>query len=589
LNLESVSIYGFRSLEVIENVPVGSPTVLAGHNDAGKTAILDAISYLLMGYQVVDEDLTYLDPANGVDPGTRASLLSVEGTFAIGPLDSATPKQTIRVRRVFESERSRYERLGDFSAHEDLRDLPSRTVAELKVLVRKYGVRPSGQLKQELLTALRGFADGEAQVEMWATCESEILADLPQLLRFDPVADSDPEAAIRAVLQSAYKRHLTDTTISGSIHDLEEELNKRVASDAEGIVANIQLRCPDIGSVSLSPEVSFSGGLRSTLIRVDAASGQPVGLGQAGTGRSRRIALAVWEHTTNMLSDSNRDVVVIYDEPDAHLDYHHQRTLMTLIREQCALSNVRMAIATHSMNLIDGIDISDVVHVKQTALRTEVEMLVDSGAVGDHLGLIARSLGLRNTVLLNERLFVGVEGVTEMAAFPILFRHVVGHALESAGLALWACGNNEGAMLFASYLTSKDRNVVFVIDEDSRQRRGVFSDDKLRQRGIDPTTQAIYIGAPNEFEELFPDDLWCTAANENWPKPEGALWEEAEIAALRPGKFSSDLLEALRVGSESGPQGKGEMGLRIALAAATSNRVPDQLVSLFRELAARAA
>jgi putative ATP-dependent endonuclease of the OLD family len=58
-----------------------------------------------------------------------------------------------------------------------------------------------------------------------------------------------------------------------------------------------------------------------------------------------------------------RGVVIAYDEPDTHLDYRHQRDLVELIRAQASTPGVRIVVATHSLNLIDKVDIGDVVHL----------------------------------------------------------------------------------------------------------------------------------------------------------------------------------------------------------------------------------
>lgn len=54
----------------------------------------------------------------------------------------------------------------------------------------------------------------------------------------------------------------------------------------------------------------------------------------------------------------------VYDEPDTHLDYSHQRRIMALIQLQSSRPNARVIVATHSLNLIDGVDISSVVHLR---------------------------------------------------------------------------------------------------------------------------------------------------------------------------------------------------------------------------------
>ena len=71
---------------------------------------------------------------------------------------------------------------------------------------------------------------------------------------------------------------------------------------------------------------------------------------------------------------------------------------------------------------VDGVDISDVVHLKLVEERTVLERLQDNehNIIDGYLGTLSASLGLRNSVLLHERCFLAVEGETEQQAFPVL-------------------------------------------------------------------------------------------------------------------------------------------------------------------------
>jgi predicted ATP-dependent endonuclease of OLD family len=296
--------------------------------------------------------------------------------------------------------------------------------------------------------------------------------------------------------------------------------------------------------------------------------------------------------------------IVVYDEPDTHLDYTHQRKIMQLIREQSAVPNVSVLVATHSMNLIDGVDISDVVHLKLDNHRTVVERL-GAGLLGDdideHLGKIAAAVGLRNSVLLHERCFLAVEGETEQRAFPLLFRLCEGMSLQAAGIALWACFNNEGALHLARYLAKKGRTIILVVDADSRSvSKGIFKTAKLTQFfGTDASRYVKFLGEPNpsgseeeqfnELEEIFTNAVWVRVANKIWAKTEGT-WDAADFAGLRgQGKFSEAVKEMLQTHSLDGPGGKPEMMYELAMALDDPDDVPLQLRTVFAELRTLAA
>jgi putative ATP-dependent endonuclease of OLD family len=233
------------------------------------------------------------------------------------------------------------------------------------------------------------------------------------------------------------------------------------------------------------------------------------------------------------------------------------------------------------------------VHLKQNDGQTEVERLGTESheEIDRFLGKIAASVGLRNSVLLHERLFMAVEGATELQAFPLLFRLSEGLSLQAAGIALWACDNNEGALHLAKYLVEHDRKVMLVVDADSRRIK-MFQDTSLaRTFGHGTRGVARFIGEDEgfpEFEALFPDELWARAANERWPRD--TPWSADDFHMHHTGKFSSDVLQMLKQGSTTGPTTKPAMMVGLALSLRAREEVPQQLREVFeqaREVAER--
>jgi energy-coupling factor transporter ATP-binding protein EcfA2 len=604
MKLDVISIQGFRSIGELRDLKVGSPTLLAGHNDAGKSAILDAIRFLLNDYSLTERDPTFATLTSGetLDAGQlapRVDLTATEGTFTLSvqEVSDLNTASEIRIRRTSRGGApSTYEVMSLIPTNPLLRDYKDSLLADLKSRVENLQLNPEGQTKAALIAALDVEVGSTELVEEWIQAPSSLIRALPKVERFNPSGISDAEDAIRSALQIAYKGHSENIAFRENIHSLEHALEEQLKIDAEALRNHIRARCDDIGNVQILPSVSFTSGLKATQISVTTRDGEDVRLGEAGAGRARRVSLAVWEFNTGLLANAG-DVVMLYDEPDTHLDYSHQRDFMRLVREQCALPNVRMVIATHSMNLIDGIDISDVVHVKHFEHRTVIDRLGDDSEIGKHLGAIAASLGLRNTVLLNERLFLGVEGDTEAAALPVLFRHATGRQLESCGIALWACRNNEGAMDFACFLVAHSRNVSFLVDADSKTNaRHVFSNDKLIARGLRPNEHALYVGDPTEIEDIFSDEQWVDVANATWPPINTQPWEIAQIGECRGNgkKFSDELLTLFGVGSHIGPRRKPDMLMALALRMSKKEspeplrEVPEQLDDIFKELIKRA-
>ncbi|MET8754712.1 hypothetical protein ABZW32_32145 [Streptomyces sp. NPDC004667] len=606
MHLNSFSVYGFRSLSRVEDIPVSSPTILAGHNDGGKSGVLAALGFLLGTYRLVDEDRTY-QVGSGSESG-RCAETRVEGTFALNLAERCEGDlpAVIRIRRRARAgEAVSLEYLGTQPEDPRLRDLSRLLRPALAALVEEFGLVAGGNLKDDLLASLAAHAATSPQSEMWQPLPKKLVERLPRLLAFGG-KDESPDDAVRTALSSCYELHLQDETVQGRVKEIEAEITQRLEKEADSLCRHIRAHCAEFVGVEVKPEVSFRGGFKGAPLHVSRADGELVDLARSGQGSTRRIALAVWEWTSNLLektelaaaseqdAEEPTQTIVVYDEPDTHLDYRHQRTVMDIIRKQCAQSHVSVLVATHSMNLIDGVDIADVVHLRLgNDGRTVVERLVvDShDGIDFHLGQIASALGLRNSVLLHERCFLAVEGDTERQSVPLLFRLSQGLSLQAAGVALWGCENNEGALHLASYLVKHQRTVMLMVDADSRDNK-LFKPDRIRRAGLDLHTQVSYVGEAagyNELEELFSDEQWAAAANARWPRAAPLVWEASDFAEHRGGKFSSDILRMIKEqAGETSPNGKPDMVFGLATNLRAAHEVPEQLRQFFAEVQALA-
>ncbi|MFE5593330.1 ATP-dependent endonuclease [Streptomyces sp. NPDC056549] len=602
--LDSYSACGFRSLAQVADIPVSRPTVLAGRNDGGKSAVLTALAFLLGNHRLTDEDRTYVQDEEDCN-GRRCAETWVEGQFRLDTEEQERGSlgEHVRIRRRSRlGEAACLEYFGSRPADPKLRDLSQLLKPVLAKLVTEYGLSPAGTLKEDLLAELTAHAKTLPQEQGWQPLPKALEERLPRLLSFGGKHES-PDAAVHTALNSSYKTHLEDETLQGRVREIEEEINQRLEKEADSLCRHIRQHCGEYVNVNVKPMVSFSGGFKGAPLHVSRADGEPVDLTRAGQGSTRRIALAVWEWTSNLLENTElaasgepaaaqpTQTIVVYDEPDTHLDYRHQRTVMDIVRKQCALPHVNVMVATHSMNLIDGVDIADVVHLSLgPGGRTVVERLKDDhhDGIDFHLSQIAASLGLRNSVLLHERCFLAVEGDTEQKSLPLLFRLSQNMSLQAAGIALWGCENNEGALHLASYLVKHQRTVMLMIDADSRTNK-LFKDERLRRAGLDLEKHVSYVGEAdgfNELEELFTDEQWAAAANTHWPRPAPQNWQADDFTAHRASKkFSARILDMIQTQArDNSPNGKPAMVYGLVSTLTTAQDVPRQLRDIFADL-----
>ncbi|MER5412575.1 AAA family ATPase [Streptomyces virginiae] len=588
-----MSVEGLRSLVSVPHIPVKSQTVVTGQNDGGKSTLLDALDFLISGKPLSEHDISHLADSDLGDEDSelpRANQVSVTGIFQLRETemtDFGLP-QNVQIRRIYTPGAvSRLEIKRQVCEDADLRNLAQARVTTLKEIAAKYGVEPVGRANaaKSWTDPLEEIEKTLPRVEEWVNLPDEVTAAMPTIVYFRGDSVQSPEVVLQNILNPKLKDYSKSEASKKKIEELEGHFTQALASDIAQISQHVSKRC-GFDTVTLSPRVQVRPQLTQVEVSVSNRAGREIPLTSAGTGRSRRVSLALWESSNEIIGD-DVDVVYLYDEPDTYLDYEHQRRIMNLIHEQSSRPNARVVVATHSMNLIDGVDISNVVHLRVGSGGAYVELISEGSGdeeVRKHLSSIATALGFRNSVLLHERYFVAVEGVSETASFPILFKKHVGMPIQSAGICLWDGGSNEGALKFARFLKTHKRNVAFVVDKDSRtNQRKVFRDDKLKEYGFSLQEECHYLGTPNELEDLFDDHDWAQAANAIWEPVDRGPWEPTDFTAHRGSKFSSAVLDMLKNGSMQGPKGKDAMMVGLATCIA-KERIPTELTALFDEL-----
>lgn len=583
-----------RSLADVPDVPIRRPTIITGANDGGKSTALYALAFLLGGPKPTLDDHTMVGPnEDGADP-LRHERIEVTGRFVLDDHDTENLglESVVLVRRVAEVDgEARYELQQVAPSDERFRSLGDQKLADLRNLAEAAGIAPTGprNTKAAWLEPLEGHAATLPHEEAWVTGPPELISRLPRMMLFSSTDEPDPERQIHAALKTAFKDLLDDPQLTGPVRQVESAVQQQLAERAKELCDHVVGRCPELESIAVAPEVTFTEGFRNVEVLAAREGGVEIPLNRSGAGRRRRINLAIWEWTGNLLDiagPEDRAVVIGYDEPDTHLDYAHQRELVELIQQQCAKSGVRMVIATHSLNLIDRVDMESVVHLRLHDHLSVIERLMasDHESIDLHLRRVSEAMGLRNSVLLHERSFLGVEGPTEMQTVPALFRLSTGMSLQSAGIALIAGNGNDGALNVVKFLKEHGRTMSFlVVDADSGDRK-LFRPDKLRGAGIQD--EEIHFVGTRELEDLFANEQWAHTANEHWPRDDRGEWTAEHFASLRQAdKFSKAIENEVRSCSSNAPPRKTGYLVALVQSLTEVEEVPADLVAIFRSMA----
>lgn len=580
LQLRDISIRRFRSLFQVERVPVQHDlTVVAGQNDGGKSTFLDAIAFLLGEKSLDDRDI-----CNGA---TEEEGIEVEGVF--DPMSDGDDPKPVIVRAC----RARGgKRIAELQAlvHQSLGAPPEDLgLADLKKACSRVipgGI--NGNSKQPFVDALTDWIGEQPAsdfIPVWIPLPKQVAELLPKLQVFSSTTANDPVSSIQQLVRTQSQILLQSEKYSPRLAEIDKELVAELSESLQFVEERIQVHCEDLDGVEILPTYDFSKVSPSTGVQFHR-NGYPIDYSKVGEGRQRKTTIAVYEADLDALRTGHQSVshILVYDEPDSHLDYASQKRIGRLLEEQAVLPHVQVVVATHSRSLIDYAPLESVLSFSlDEELRTSATSLssTEHEAELDFQTEMYASLGLSNSTLLDDRVFLLLEGPTEVHTFPILYRIVNRKSLVASGIQIIDFGGSGATNVFVDRLrNSWHKTVVAVMDEDARRKY----ESKLNTLGLTEGVDLFYIGS-KEFEDCFSDEIWVDTLNRDYPMKNGKSWKNADLIGLRNSpKFSRALHQ--KVGQCIGDVdiSKVDIGRSVAITCREKGVVPKQLMVCLQQL-----
>jgi hypothetical protein len=590
LRLAQVAVRNFRCLNNVGPLPVQEAvTVVAGQNDGGKTTFLDAIGFLL-GQKILDDnDVSHFADNDQSADADNDQSLEVVGTFyALDDVNGDFPI-TIRAQRGQGTNR-----VAETVAlvHPALRANPEdMTMAALKEAAGNLLMtNPGGTSKAPYIDVLRTWLDEQPESDLesvWVPLARDMEVRLPKLQVFSSTTAVDPVQAIqqlvRTTSQSLIQSEKYRDRLSGIEADLVGDLRERMAFIEE----RIRNHCADLDGVSIQPTFDFSRAQPSTSVDF-VRNNRAVDYKKVGEGRQRKTTLAVYEANSDALKEVDQSItyILVYDEPDSHLDYTSQKRVAGVLKAQASLNHVQVIVATHSKNLIDTVPLEAVLSLRlNDQLQTEAMNLAqpDHESEIEFQSELYVSLGFSNSTFLDEKIFLVVEGATEMLATPILFSLVSDKSLVTSGVQMVSLDGSGATKEFVRRLrTAWNKTVICLIDEDSRSKLHDF----LTSAGFIEDEDLFYVGT-KEFEDSFPDEIRLKTLERDYSVAEGKKsWNVSIFDGVRNSrKFSRALREHVEKRTCTDRPSKAEMGRSVAITCKAERYIPDDLKKCFKRVA----
>ncbi len=613
MKLRHMHVQNFRSLRDV-SLSFQDLTVLIGENDSGKSSVLDILEIVLDGKMPEEKD--YFEDANG----EHADQISVELAFE---LEGKEPAMEIPVgddgrfciRAVFHRTSSNPEYFVKRWVYTEPaleQDFSRMKREELDDLLERLGISSSERPrnKSSCIELIEEFKKTAPRHVDWSpVLWTSLRTWLPRFERYRAIDYQRPENMVRKTLQSVFVEGLyepsktedSSPSLRPDLQKVESEMRERIAEKVCELLGFIQRYNPNIQRISFDPQIDFEKAFLGGEFLIDDGRG-PRYFSRVGDGTKRRILMAVLEWDSQVVqaqpASTLRSLIRAYDEPDTNLHYDAQRLMFRTISEltnpikssfdqseQQRLS-VQAIVCTHSPVMIDRAPARSIRLLRlDTDGTTSVEILRtdDEQDIEDFLDLMASELGITNTALFYERCYLIVEGKSEVNALPRLYKRLYGRTLVEDGIRIVNIEGHGAKRSFLKLLGKNRQHLVVALldrDTDTTQDFLISGFDKEFQ------DKQLFLIGDTEFEDAFPDDVWCLPLNRVWPRRDNREWVPDDIAKLRWSgrkKFSEALRELVHLNVRDGTPKVKKHDLAYELAKdCPVDKIPQPILDVFK-------
>lgn len=490
--------------------------VLAGENDSGKTAVVDAIRILLgttsdEWYTFDREDFHDLqgEPQSPLSIACEFSgLTDAEGGAFLewlgvrGAGDTAEPVLRITLTATLKKDAERRSRWD--------RDIDVRVTAGLDAV----GLRMENETRSLLrATYLKPLRDAERELSPGKHSRlSQILLSHPEIARR---ATPEARTSLEQIMDEADDKIQKDPEVQKAREEIQERYLSKMLLRNASLAAKIGLKQADLrhilermdlllvpkGGGRLAPQSNASAKRRDL----------PVGLGHDNVLFMAAELLLAGQRTTPALP------LVLIEEPEAHLHPQLQATVMVLVQELCTnpaqgTDPLQVIVTTHSPHLAAGVDLERLV-LMRAGMAYPMGRNYTKLTPSDY-NFLRRFLDATKANLFFARGVLLVEGYGEQLLLPTLAR-LIGRPLTEYGVSIVNVGHR-GLFRYSRIFqrrAGQDVGIRVGCVVDSDVKSGWRTDNHGAASDVDPARVAtrqrairrMYEGPP---VQAFPSTQW---------------------------------------------------------------------------------
>lgn len=456
MQLSELHIQNFKSIEETRITSIENLSVLVGKNDAGKSAVLEALRMFLREKGKPESDQFHM--GNEDDIVISAAFTDVPSDLAENLSNSVEHSDgELKITRKWE--------------YPD----PRRTMANTFL----------GQSEEQLGSSIlvdeyESLGKKDTRQFLWSC--------LPDPIYIPAERDISEEAKFKS--NTLIERLLTplleeNDGICDTRRELEDELNDGVGSIESSIEDRLVEHVDSVSDLDLNTGEIELGKAFSPSIRVtDEFSDMSVPIGQRGSGVGSMLVLSLVE--TLRERQVGEGYLMLFEEPGNWLHPEAKRRMLVALK-QISRRGGQVMVSTHSPVFIDRRGHGDVFLVRRKEGKTSVREIEE-----DHLSIV-EELGARNSDILQSDFVLYVEGSTDVQMLNVIADNYLPKDIRARVTVQHLGGTGNIRQCDLDDLAEINRTFGFLLDSD--------------RDGTDDSEKDYIADLRNEIEEIGADVL----------------------------------------------------------------------------------
>lgn len=305
------------------------------------------------------------------------------------------------------------------------------------------------------------------------------------------------------IMKSKIDAHMESLRLE--VFKAQEQAELEINNELKELKDSIKGELPNIEG--LKTKVYFNIKESITDIFVNKVNGDgDIHLESQGDGLKRQIWFALIKSSAfKMIEDkeSNKKFIWAFDEPETHLYPSAQRQFFDTLKK-ISRSKIQTLICTHSTVFIDKTKLTNIKNVFLNAIGYTEYSICNS------IDEVFESLNLRNSDFLFYDKFLVIEGETELALIPSLYKLVTKSTLEEDNVQLinlkgkdkWKEGKRAIENVFNDFRKNAE-SLVFLFDGDAKF-----------DLGTDAIKDNMFFIGRQDMEDSIDSQVWLDVIND---------------------------------------------------------------------------